>query len=263
MIICFNNCIFDYYFIKKENNTRNQRRQELRANSLKKYGLNPIWISDYSEITLILNEIESRFLRTTILISGSAEEYGSFGEIRATEFLHDLSKSLSKHSYKILTGFGWGVGSAVINGVLENMETERNQNMDNYLIMRPFPQFETKGKNLKELWKDYREKFIPLAGIAIYVFGNKKNKTTGAIEEASGVIEEFEIAVQNGLLVIPIGATGFVSKTLWDEVINSFDKFYPNHSFLLDDFKALGDQTFENSKIIETIIKIINNLNSK
>jgi hypothetical protein len=212
---------------------------------------------------LILKEIESRLLRTTILISGSAEEYGSFEELRATELLHDLSRTLSKNSYKILTGFGWGVGSAVINGVLENMETERNQNMDNYLIMRPFPQFETKGKNLKELWTEYRNRFIPLAGVAIYVFGNRKNKTTGVIEEATGVIDEFEIAVKNGLLVIPIGATGFVSKTLWDKVISSFDQFYPNHSFLLEDFKTIGDQTVENSKIIEATLNIINNLNSK
>jgi hypothetical protein len=253
----------DYYFIKKESIERNQRRQELRANSLKKYGLNPLWISDYSEITLILNEIESRFLRTTILISGSAEEYGRFGDLRATEFLHDLSKTLSKNSYKVLTGFGWGVGSAVINGVLDNMETERNQNMDNYLIMRPFPQFETKGKNLKELWNEYRKKFIPLAGIAIYVFGNRKNKTNGEIEEATGVFEEFEIAVQNGLLVIPIGSTGFVAKILWDKVIGSFDKYYPNHEFLIEDFKIIGDQTIENSKIIEATLRIVNNFNLK
>ncbi|MCD1656203.1 SIR2 family protein [Treponema zuelzerae] len=253
----------DYYFIKKETDTRLQRRQELRANSLKKYGLNPLWINEYPEITTILKEVESRFLRTTILISGSAENYGSFGEKRAVELLHDLSKSLSNNSYKILTGFGWGVGSAVINGVLDNMESERNQNMDNYLIMRPFPQFETHGKNLKELWVEYRKRFIPLAGIAIFVFGNRKNKTTGVLEEATGVIDEFNIAFENGLLLIPIGATGFVSKCLWDQIIASFKDFFPNHEYLLDDFKLLGDTTIDNSVIIKTVLKIINTLNSR
>lgn len=253
----------DYYFIKKEIDLRTQRRQELRANSLKKYGLNPLWINDYSDITMILKEVESRFLRTTILISGSADDYGSFGENRAIELLHDLSKTLSQNSYKILTGFGWGVGSAVINGVLENMESERNQNMDNYLIMRPFPQFETKGKQLKELWSEYRQRFIPLAGIAIFVFGNRKNKTTGALEEATGVIDEFYIALENGLLLIPIGATGFVSESLWYKVINSFKDFFPNHENLLVDFKTLGDSKVENSVIIQTVLKIINRLNSR
>ncbi len=253
----------DYYFIKRESNPRAQRRQELRANSLKKYGLNAIWINDYPEITTILKVVESRFLRTTILISGSAEEYGSFGENRATEFLHDLSRSLSNNSYKILTGFGWGVGSAVINGVLDNMESESNQNLDNYLIMRPFPQFETKGKKLKELWSEYRKKFIPLAGIAIFVFGNRKNKTTGELEEATGVIDEFDIALQNGLIVIPIGATGFVSELLWKKVTDSFKDYYPNHEFLIDEFKILGDSEVENSVLIQTVLKIINTLNSK
>ncbi len=253
----------DYYFIKKEVSPRTQRKQELKANSLKKYGLNPLWINDYLETTSILKEVESRFLRTTILISGSAEEYGSFGKKRATELLHDLSKTLSNNSYKILTGFGWGVGSAVINGVLDNMESERNQNIDNYLIMRPFPQFETKGKNLKELWSEYRKKFIPLAGIGIFVFGNRKNKTTGELEEATGVIDEFNIALQSGLLVIPIGATGFVSESLWTKVIDSFKDFYPNHEFLIDKFRILGDSKVENSVIIQTVLEIINILNSK
>jgi len=65
------------------------------------------------------------------------------------------------------------------------------------------------------------------------------------------------------LLVIPIGATGFVSKTLWEKVINTFDSYFPNHAHLINDFKQLGDQNIENSIIIQTVIKIINNLNSK
>ncbi len=93
------------------------------------------------------------------------------------------------------------------------------------------------------------------------MFGNKKNKTTGEIEEASGVIDEFDIAYQNGLLLIPIGATGFVSEILWNKVINSYKDFFPNHDYLLDDFKTLGDSTLDNSTIIQTVIKIGNNLN--
>ncbi len=35
----------------------------------------------------------------------------------------------------------------------------------------------------------YPNYFIPLAGIAIFVFGNRKNKTSGLIEEATGSIQ--------------------------------------------------------------------------
>lgn len=253
----------DYFFMKKDKKPRIQKRQELKANTLKNYGLNAIWINDYSEITEILREIEIRFLRNTILISGSAEIYDPFGEKKAVEFLHDLSKEISQNSYKILTGFGWGVGSAIINGVLDNMESEKSQNIDNYLIMRPFPQFETKGKNLKDLWTDYREKFIPLGGIAIFVFGNKKNKLTGGIEQATGMIEEFEIAKKRGLMLIPIGATGFVAMELWQKVLRNFKSYFPNNLEIKDDFEKLGKSSLTNKQLIKIIIKIINNLNSK
>lgn len=253
----------DYFFIKIDPDEKLQRRQKLRVNSLKLYGLNAIWINDYGDITKILKEIEMRYLRNTILISGSAEEYGTFNEKDAIEFLHDLSKEISRNSYRILSGFGWGVGSAIINGVLDNMDQEKSQNLDNHLIMRPFPQFETKGKNIKELWTDYRKKFIPLAGVAIFVFGNKKNKTTGDIESASGMIEEFEIALSNGLKVIPIGATGFVSKDLWQKVINEFEIFFPDNLDLKDEFIKLGKSNSPHDELIKSIIKIINILNSK
>lgn len=253
----------DYYFIKKDEDVKKQRRQELKVNSLKRYGLYAIYISDYSEITKILKEIEVRFSRNTILISGSAETYGEFGTENSLAFLHDLSKEISKKSYKILSGFGWGVGSAIINGVLDNMETELNQNLDNYLILRPFPQFETNGKNIKKLWTEYRNKFIPLAGICLFVFGNKKNKKTGDMEIADGMEEEFEIAILNGLKVIPIGATGFVAKKLWQKVIDDYDKYYPNNSEIKVDLIKLGETNLSNKEIISITIGIIEKLNKK
>lgn len=36
--------------------------------------------------------------------------------------------------------------------------------------------------------------------------------------------EEFKIAVANGVLVIPVGITGSVSKDLWGEVMSAYDE---------------------------------------
>jgi hypothetical protein len=119
----------DYYFLKRDNDSKIQHRHEIRANSLKLYGLHPIWIKDYSEIEVILKEIEIRYLRASILISGSADIYTPYSKEQAEQFLHNLSFTLSSHNYKIVTGFGLGVGSAVINGVLDNMQNQRNQNI--------------------------------------------------------------------------------------------------------------------------------------
>lgn len=253
----------DYFFIKRDENVKVQRRQELRADSLKRYGLNPLWIDDYTEITNILEEVEIRFLRNNIFISGSAENYGDFGHDRAIEFLYELGLVISENSNKILTGFGHGVGSAVINGVLNNMEHERNQDIDNYLIMRPFPQFSNKEIEIKELWTNYRKKFISLAGIEVIVFGNRKNKETGEIERSIGMYEEFEISLDKGLKIVPVGATGFVARDIWERVINEFEKYYPDHINLKKDFLILGDIKNSNATILKSIISIINTLNSK
>lgn len=250
-----------YYFIKKSSVKTTQIRQELKANSLKQYSLNPIWIDDYNEITSILKEVETRYLRSTILISGSAEIYEPFDKDSAIDFIHDLSKTISASNYKVLTGFGLGVGSAVINGVLDNMENQKSKNLDNYLIMRPFPQFQTKGKDKQALWADYRSKFVPLAGIAIFVFGNKNLKPDGNYDIADGMYKEFETAVQNGLKVIPIGATGYVAKDLWDDVLANLDGYFENAASIKDEFIKIGESKELNGELIKSVLKIINHLN--
>lgn len=129
--------------------------------------------------------------------------------------------------------------------------------------MRPFPQVVNKGTDIKELWTNYRKKFIPLAGIAVFVFGNRRNRETGEIEPSNGMYEEFEISRDKGLKIIPIGATGFVAKEIWERVINEFDRYYPDYSNLKEDFLILGDIKNPSATILKSILKIINTLNSK
>lgn len=45
----------------------------------------------------------------------------------------------------------------------------------------------------------------------------------------SGMREEFEIAVANGLFVIPVGITGSISADLWNEVIQAYDESKLEH----------------------------------
>ena len=56
------------------------------------------------------------------------------------------------------------------------------------LILRPFPQNATKGKDLKKLWTDYRTDMISFSGIAIFVFGNKL--VNDAVVLSNGMREE-------------------------------------------------------------------------
>ena len=66
--------------------------------------------------------------------------------------LLDISKLSSRlicEGYKIVSGYGLGVGSAVISGVLSEIYYNQKKSLTNQLILRPFPQ----GEDAKKLWE--------------------------------------------------------------------------------------------------------------
>ena len=56
----------------------------------------------------------------SILISGSStEDYGDFSPEEANKFISLLTQKLLENKYKVVNGFGLGVGHAVVNGALD------------------------------------------------------------------------------------------------------------------------------------------------
>src|SRR5580704_17542469 len=58
--------------------------------------------------------------KKTVFISGSAYEYGRFGD-DGKDFIRCLTTALLRHDYKIITGFGYGVGNYVVEGALQEI----------------------------------------------------------------------------------------------------------------------------------------------
>ena len=73
------------------------------------------------------------------------------------------------------------------------------------------------------------------------------------------MIEEFNISIENGAIPIPVGATGFTSKVLWQKVIDDFDN-YVGIEELKPLYIDLGDTSKNPKELIETVVKIINQL---
>jgi hypothetical protein len=239
----------------------NTRKHQLKVRELKRYGIQALEIDEYPQITEILKEIESRFRKRTIFISGSAEEYGGWDQQEAQKFIHKLSNHIVKADFRIVNGFGWGVGSAVINGALDAVYEKPERYSEDQLIMKPFPQFKTGEKELKVLWEEYRQRMIKLAGIAIFLFGNKKDED-GKNILANGIRLEFEIAKQHGLIPIPILATGYMAKELFDEISKDFKSWYAENEEIIPLVEELSTYSAkEDDKIISTIIKIIKGVN--
>lgn len=213
-------------------------------------------IKDYLEITLILSEIEKRVKRRNIFISGAAADYSPYTEVDAKDLIHSLSFKLAEKEYKIVSGYGLGIGSIVINGALDFKLNSHYRNLDDLLILRPFPQIQSGNKSIPEVWTDYRNEMISKAGIAIFLFGNKLVK--GDVVNSNGMEEEFEICLKHFVIPIPIGATESISRVLWDKVMSNLNTFYPNNSELHSAFSELGKKNISNKDIITNTLKIIN-----
>lgn len=231
-------------------------KQELKIDDLVRYGIHAVMIKEYSEITEILLEIEKKFKRRNIFVSGAAHNYSPYTEQDAIDLIHSLSYELAKAEYKIVSGYGLGIGSIVINGALDFKLNSNYRNLDDLLIMRPFPQMQSGNRTISEVWTEYRNEMISKAGIAIFVFGNKL--VDGKIVNSNGMEEEFQICLKHNVIPIPIGVTGSVSKAFWNEVTSNIEKYYPADTDLHNAIKELGKEGITIKEIIFNTIKAIN-----
>ncbi len=251
--------LYDYNNPDEATLDYNTKKQKLIINDLKRYGIKSLIIDDYNTITDVLNEIESRFKKKTIFISGSAEIYDPIDKNNALGFIHKLSKKIIEKDFRIVNGFGWGIGSSVINGALEAIYSKPAKYSESQLILKPFPQFESGKKKLPELWEEYRQKMISLTGISIFVFGNKKSGKD--IVEANGVIREFEISHNKGNVCIPIAFTEHASRTIYNTILKSPDKYYENPKRMLPILKELANKDISDTDKINQVINLLELIN--
>ena len=227
-----------------------------------RFGIKTVLIDQYSEITEILKHLEEKYKQRTVFISGAAYEYGDFDRKQAENFIFSLSKDISQEGFRIVSGFGLGVGSAVITGVLEHLYMSGGRLDNDQLILRPFPQEQIGKQSLNKIWCDYRSDMIRHAGIAIFMFGNKLQN--GKTIESDGVIKEFEIAKEKGLFLIPIGITGYAANTIYNRL--DTEGYFKKSSIpkeVREKLKTLNNANKSISEIKTTVVEIINHLYKK
>ncbi|WP_109478226.1 SIR2 family protein [Paraburkholderia sp. C35] len=242
---------------KKESFAYRKHQQTFLIKDLQRIGVHTLLVDEYDDITRILGRIESDYRQRTILVSGSADDFQPWEMRDANRFVANLSRSLIEKHYSIVTGIGLGIGPSVIAGALEPILLERLKFRQSQLIARPFP-FAIEDKRERErVHEAYRQQMVDACGIAIFIFGNKrKGKET---KNASGVLREFEVAVEKGLKVVPVGATGHAAEELWRRVDADFDVYFPQATKAVRKlFSAIGPSAKKDpDELTATIINLI------
>jgi hypothetical protein len=236
------------------------RKQELFIQDLLRFGIKTILVKEYSEITDLLGQLEWAYRRKTIFLSGAAHTYGKWEPAVAEHFIYSLAKDIAALGFRIVSGFGLGVGSSVITGVLEHVYMSGKRLDSDQLILRPFPQTEVGARSKADIWQDYRLDMISYAGIAVFIFGNKMKD--GELVESDGLVKEFELAKSNGLLLVPIGATEYATR-------NVYERLSAEGYFDCDDFPPaarqyiaeLGDKDASLESLRGSLINLLKTIN--
>lgn len=227
--------------LKEEEYRYQSKRQQLLVNDLKRFNIKVVLIDNYDEITDLLRRLEIQYRQNRIFISGAAHRYDApWSESTALAFVQRLSQRIIQEGFSIVSGFGLGIGSAVISGALQELYREDERSISEHLILRPFPQDEADPQRRAACWQQYRQDMIAPAGIGIFLFGNKRrpassnapshapfNQANGGVgEEAAGdpeiipsdgMKQEYAIAIEHQLAVIPVAITQFMAREIWED----------------------------------------------
>lgn len=187
--------------------------------------------------------------RKTVFISGSAYEYGRFGDNGKT-FIRELSKTLLKNGFQIISGFGAGVGNHVVEGALYEIYLGGRQKWTDQLRVFPFP---VRTEMLDSIQTAYRTDMISMADTAIFLFGNKLEDI--CVREADGMEKEFEIARSKNALLIPVGVSGYTSERLWKNMVGKYDDYFDNRD-KYELYEQLGNPDAHPEQIIDAILRI-------
>lgn len=230
----------------------NRRKLELRISDLSRYQIHAVMVDDYAEITEILTELNRRTHQRDIFVSGSADEFDpQFDKKRLGNFLERLGQEIIDRDFNLVSGFGPEIGPGVVLGALKRIR-EKSLPLDR-LRLFPFPVHMPPGPDRDELFSRHRRDMISSAVGVIFVSGNNHKDAEVGLH-ATGVMEEFNIAQELKRVLVPVGASGYAARQIWEEVRSGASKEAQRAA---DQLKVLGDPERRDDDLIEAIFKLI------
>ena len=187
-----------------------------------------------------------------VMISGSYV-FGDPITNQVEELSYKLTQKLINLNYKIISGYGKCVGNAVVAGAYnaQNRLAHQESSIQDYIEIYPFPRVENKSivNCLDNIKYENRQLMIKGCSFCIFIYGKKD---TG--ELASGMDDEFRLS--NKAFPIPVGATGYKAKELWEMVHQNLNLYYPISKELQDSFNRINI-SIDIDQIVNEVVNLI------
>lgn len=231
-----------------------QRRTALRQDDLRRFGIETVWIDDFAHVPALLGALASFIHRKSVFVSGAAHDSAPFDRSRLDSLARELGARLIRDGYNVVSGFGLGLGEQCVLGALRALYgLPKEEGMDR-LIVRPFPSPPAPAQRANEN-TSHREDLIGRSGIIVVIAGNRQG-AGGRVETSPGVLEEVEIAKRQGKVILPVGATGYAARAVWESAVANPGAFLPGVT-PANDLKVLGDTTASNETILSALFRLL------
>lgn len=189
-----------------------------------RYYIEALYVDDATRIPKILECVWKKVKAKHVFISGSLRDPSDQESARVDAFCASLVSELlaSNLNLKIYCGMGNEVGRHLASGALFSKAIEGDPDkFRKRFIMLPFA-----SQLGAEKLKSHREAMLSMCDFAIFIYGKGKraNSSNGQDQNAQpepisrGMREEFEVAKEKGVHIIPIRHEGYESGKIYDEI---------------------------------------------
>lgn len=226
-------------------------KQTLQIEDLQRYSIHAHLVDDFDEVTAILRDIQKHYYARNVFVSGSAHQFGEFGDDRTRELCMMLGERLIADGYKLITGMGLSVGDSVLKGAVRKFYEQGLGVVDKRLTLRPFPRSLPPGMDEEAFNRRYREDMISDCGFAVFIAGTSRSHC-----ESTGVLEEYEVARKLKKIPIPIGATGFAAKKVWEMVEPEIEEIYCG-TVSPQMYRRLNNPKLSNRQLLDTVFEVM------
>jgi hypothetical protein len=240
-----------YTIMRRPPNAYDARRFEHFVTDLHRYGIRTLVVDDHGDVSTILRRLERRHAQRSVLVSGS---YPEDGDEKERGFVSAIARGVGRivgaKGLKLVTGLGRTVGSAALTGMIEAQSGVSGAGLGRKLVVRPVRDIVPSGSTVEQWERKSREDLVAQSGIVVVVGGLRRGVN------APGVLEEFEIAAAQGLVVLPIAATGHAARQI-HETMRSRPEQYLTREIDAELFAELGPEVKEEAAILAAVERCI------
>jgi Sir2- and TIR-associating SLOG family/SIR2-like domain len=231
-----------------------QRKADHQSADLRRFGIQTLWIDEYEHLEPLLRALAAYVDRSSVFVAGAAVDPAPFGSSRLEGVSRGLGERLIHDGFRLVSGFGLGIGEQVVLGALRALYFQSTGHHDDRALIRPFPRAADPALQSAANAR-HREDLISRVGAVVVVAGNKRDGPTG-IRLSEGVIQEVDIARRLGKFIIPIGVTGHVARQVWNQATADPQAYLPNLSVNAD-LQTLGDDTAGDAAVLDAVFSIL------